>query len=141
MAKIYIAARAKYRANEIAKIQKQLQNMDHEITYDWPAGNIEVKKPYRDSESRKHNLSHMQECLEAAKRADIFILIDDEGLRGAYVEYGAFLADCLKRPNGRRAYIVGKDSHQRESIFESPQFVKFVDTIEEVYEDLRITNA
>lgn len=77
--------------------------------------------------------------LRTAAKADIFILLDDPGLRGAYIELGAFLYDCLKNSTSRVAYIVGKDSHAREHVFESPDYVKFCDTVEEVYKDLRIT--
>lgn len=74
--------------------------------------------------------------LKQAAKADIFIMLDDPGLRGAYVELGAFLLDCLENSEGRRAYIVGPNSHEREFIFESPEYVLFADSIEEVYKDL-----
>jgi len=63
-------------------------------------------------------------------------LLDDEGLRGAYVELGAFLTDCIRRPKDRRAYIVGPNSADREFVFESPAYVIFAKTIDEVYADL-----
>jgi hypothetical protein len=75
--------------------------------------------------------------LKAAAKADIFILLDDPGLRGAYVELGAFLSDCMSNPVNRKAYIVGPDAHQREFIFESPEYVNFTDNIDEVYKDLK----
>ena len=53
------------------------------------------------------------------------------------MELGAFLRDCLDNPKGRRAYIVGPDSHERESIFESPEYVIFCNSIEDVYADLK----
>ena len=137
MKTVYVAARAKYRANEVAAIHKRLKQMGYELTYDWPAGNNEIKKPYRDLKNRKHNLEAQSKMLKAASETDIFIFLDDAGLRGAYMELGAFLRDCLERPKGRKAYIVGPDSHERESIFESPEYVIFRDTIEEVYEDLK----
>ncbi len=128
--KIYITARAKHRADEVAEIQKVLQNMGYAIAYDWPLSDPDIKKPYRHPENRKHNLSAQKRMLESAAKADIFILLDDPGLRGAYIELGAFLHDCIKKPKGRQAYIVGKYSHERESIFESPEYIKFADTIE-----------
>lgn len=111
--------------------------MDFTIAYDWPSGDKAIKKPYRDTNNRKINLEAQYKMLESAAKADIFILLDDPGLRGAYVELGAFLTDCATNSKGRRAYIVGPDAHEREFIFESPEYVHFTDTIDEVYEDLK----
>lgn len=110
--------------------------MGYEITYDWPAGDSDIKRPYRDPKNREHNLASQGRMLKAAAKADIFIFLDDPGLRGAYMELGVFLHDCLHNSQGRRAYIVGPNSYERESAFESPKYVKFIDTIEEVYKDL-----
>jgi hypothetical protein len=98
-----------------------------------------VRKPYRDPKNRRQNLIVQAKMLKSAAVADVFIFLDDENLRGAYVELGAFLKDCIDRTSGRKAYIVGPDSHKREFIFESPEYVFFVDTIDEVYEDLNKT--
>lgn len=137
---VYIAARAKYRAAEVALIQKQLKDLGYQIAYDWPAGNPGIKKPYRQAKNRKNNLKAQAKMLKAAAKADIFIFLDDPGLRGAYVELGAFLTDCLENPANRTAYIVGPDSHEREFIFESPEYVIFAETIEEVYKNLTPVN-
>jgi hypothetical protein len=133
---IYIAARAKFRAEEVKAIQERLKEMGHDVTYDWPANNHKVRKPYREPENRKFNLAAQEEMLRAAALTDVFIFLDDPGLRGAYIELGAFLYNCLENSGGRRAYIVGPDSHEREFIFESPEYVIFADTIDEVFEDL-----
>jgi hypothetical protein len=138
--KFYVAARAKYRTNDVAQIQKVLKSNGQVITYDWAINNAKIKKPYRNAENRRWNLEAQAKMLKAAAGADIFILLDDEGLRGAYMELGAFLKDCLDHPEGRRAYIVGPNSHERESVFESPDYVLFADTIEEVYKDLGLKN-
>jgi hypothetical protein len=111
--KVYVAARAKYRAKDVAEIHEKLKQMGHKLTYDWPAGNDKIKRPYRNPQSRKHNLTAQAKMLKAASEADIFIFLDDPGLRGAYMELGAFLRDCLDRPDGRKAYVVGPDSHER----------------------------
>lgn len=132
--KVYVAGRAKHRREDVAAIQKKLRSLGYEIAYDWPAGDGIIKKPYR--ENREANLKAQSDMLKAAARTDIFILLDDEGLRGAYIELGAFLTDCLDNPNGRRAYIVGPASHQRQFVFESPDYVHIVDTVDQVYDDL-----
>lgn len=132
--KIYIAARAKTRAAEVLEIRKKLRSMGHAIAYEWDPNR--VKRPYRASQNRIRNIETQTEMLKAAAETDIFILLDESGLRGAYVELGAFLTDCLNNSVGRIAYIVGKDSHEREFIFESPRYVKFTNSIDEVYKDL-----
>lgn len=136
MAKIYIAARAKTRGEDVKVIQEKLRKMGHTITYDWATEDTGIKKPYREPEHRKHNEPSIPKMLKAAADAEIFILLDEPGLRGAYVEFGAFLYDNQMNTRARKVYIVGPDSYEREFIFESPEYVKFVDTIEEVYADL-----
>ena len=135
--KVYVAARAKYRADEVEEIQKRLSESGYEAISDWTAVVKKIKRPYRDSQNRKANVRLQAQMLQNAKTADVFILLDDEGLRGAYVELGAFLTDCLDSSQNRRAYIVGPNSHTREFVFESPEYVKFCDDIEEVYKDLQ----
>lgn len=132
---VYIAARAKYRAKEVAEIQNTLQEMGYEIAYDWLS--VSIKKPYRSPKNRLHNLKAQEKMLKAAADADILIFMDEPEIRGAYIELGAFLLSCLYNSAGRFAYIVGEHSHEREFIFESPDYVLFKDTIEEVYEDLK----
>jgi hypothetical protein len=43
MKKVYIAARAKYRAADVADIQKSIQKMGFAIAYDWPSGDKAIK--------------------------------------------------------------------------------------------------
>jgi len=134
--RVYIAARAKNRVEEVKKIQKKLKSMGHTITYDWASANADIRRPYREPANRRHNSSAPAKMLRAAAEADVLILLDEPGLRGAYVELGAFLTDTLKRSNGRQVYIVGMDSHEREHIFESAEFVKFANNLDEVYSAL-----
>ncbi|HET7529018.1 MAG TPA: hypothetical protein VFJ84_02200 [Candidatus Saccharimonadales bacterium] len=129
--KIYVSGRAKTRLADVKQIQRRLTKMGHQVISDWTAA--DVKRPYRDPVNREHNIEVQAEMLRKAAKADIFIMLDEPGLRGAYIELGAFLTDCLKNSSGRQAYIVGPDSHEREFIFESPQYVFFCDGIEEVY--------
>jgi hypothetical protein len=133
--KVYISARAKTRLNEVKDIQKELKDLGHEVAYDWTTSG--VKRPYREKANRVHNIEAQAQMLKTAAKADIFIFLDDPGLRGAYVELGAFLTDCLENSTGRKAYIVGPDSHERESVFESPEYVVFAGEIDEVYQDLK----
>lgn len=139
MKQIYISARAKTRLEEVKQIKQKLEKMGHRIAYDWTTQ--KVKRPYRDSVNRSENIEIQKTMLEKAANADVFILLDEPGLRGAYVELGVFLHNCLTNSERRYAYIVGPDSHEREFIFESPKYVKFVDTIDEVYEDLKQNNV
>ncbi|HSW78589.1 MAG TPA: hypothetical protein VLF88_01035 [Candidatus Babeliales bacterium] len=134
--KVYVAARAKYRVKHVVQIHNVLKKMGYQLTYDWADEDASIKKPYRKPENRKYNLKAQAKMLKAAAEADIFIFIDDPGLRGAYIELGAFLHDCLENSKDRKAYIVGPDSHEREFVFESPEYVLFCDNIDEVYQDL-----
>ncbi len=133
--KIYVAARAKHRLAEVRGIHKKLQTLGHIVNHDWTMA--DVKRPYRNPNNRVYNVNVQAKMLKEAAYADVFILLDEPGLRGAYAELGAFLTDCLENSKGRRAYIVGPNSAKREFIFESPRYVKFADTIEEVYRDLK----
>jgi hypothetical protein len=133
--KIYIAARAKTRTDEVKQIQDKLRKMGHIIVYDWAVADVNIKRPYRDPLNRKHNTPAQAKMLKVVSEAEVFILLDEPGLRGAYIELGVFLRQCLDDP-ARRVYIVGPESHLRESVFESPDYVFFADTIEEVYAGL-----
>lgn len=135
--KIYIAARAKTRAEKVKQIQKKLRSMGHSITYDWASENHRILKPYRYPHHRKNNSLAIPKMLKAATKADIFVLLDEPGLRGAYVELGAFLSDVISNPKNRKVYIVGPDSHEREFIFESPDYVIFAENMGEVYQSLQ----
>lgn len=138
MKKVYIAARAINRSEEVAAIQSKLIKMGYELAYDWPAGNNKILKPYRNPINRHHNLAAQKKMLIAAGEADIFILLVDTGLRGAYVEFGAFLYSCIEKPNKQKeAFVVGPKSVEREHIFESPLYVRYFHTIDEVYEELK----
>ena len=137
--KIYIAARAKTRQTEVAEIVKRLNDMGHTITFDWASNNQRILKPYRYPKHRKSNKAAIPKMLNAAAEADVFILLDEPGLRGAYIELGAFLYQTFKYPGDRKVYIVGPDSHEREHLFESHDFVKFVNSIDDVYKDLELS--
>lgn len=133
--KVYISARAKTQLDNVKVIQEKIKALGHQIVSDWTS--VEVKRPYRNPENRQKNAQIQARMLEQAAAAEVFILLDEPGLRGAYVELGAFLADCLSNPQNRKAYIVGPESGEREFIFESPEYVIFADIIEEVYSDLK----
>src|SRR5258708_5643778 len=132
--KIYISGMAKTRMAEVEAALQKIRAAGHQISFDWTKSS--VKKPYRDTRHRKHNMTAYEGMLEGAAEADVFVLLDGEGLRGAYVELGAFLFEALKNPKNKKVFIVGADSAEREHIFESPDFVHFVDSLEDVYKDL-----
>lgn len=134
MKSVYISARAKTQLNNVKQIEKELTRLGYKIFSDWTSAN--VKRPYRDPSNREHNVELQSKMLEKAAKAEVFILLDEPGLRGAYVELGAFLADCLENQSNRKAYIVGANSHEREFIFESPEYVIFANSISDVYKEL-----
>ena len=133
--KMYLSGMAKTRMGKIKQAMEKFRKVGYKITYDWTEST--VKKPYRVPTHRQHNLKAYRGMLEGAAQADIFILFDGPGLRGAYVELGAFLYEALKDHKNKKVFIVGKDSAKREHIFESPSFVHFVDDINQVYEELK----
>lgn len=131
---IYVSARAAHGLEPIRAIyRRRLEKLAHTITYAW-ADEEGVRKPYRDPVSRLANLAIQDAMLRGAAAADVCILLADDGLHGALMESGAFLYSCLDRPDGRIGYIVGANS--RQSIFDSPEYVRFVDDIEQVYKEL-----
>lgn len=132
--KVYISARAKTQLANVKIIERKISAMGHKVISDWTSA--DVKRPYRDQKNRKHNIEIQRKMLKSAQKADVFIMLDEPGLRGAYVELGAFLTVCLANPEGRRAYIVGPHSQKREFIFESPEYIHFVDEIDKVYAEL-----
>ena len=134
--KVYVSARAKTRLSEVREIHAELKTMGFTITSDWV--DQEIKKPYRDPRNRVYNTKLQEDMLRSAAKTDIFIMLDEPGLRGAYVELGAFLTDCLGDSKNRKAYIVGPMSHEREFIFESPDYVVFADDVNSVYEALKL---
>src|SRR5579862_5939455 len=139
--KVYIAARATTRLEDVKKLQKKLVEQGYSISYDWANEDMNIARPYRHQKSRELNTKAIAKMLGAAAEADVFILLDEAGLRGAYIEYGAYLHEALKNPKNKKVFIVGPESHQREHIFESPDFVHFVDTIEDVYAALTMPKS
>lgn len=131
--KVYIAARATTRLEDVKIMQRKLVELGYSIAYDWANEDMNIARPYRHRNSRELNSKAITKMLGAAADADVFVLLDEIGLRGAYIEYGAFLHEALKHPKKKKVFIVGPKSHQREHIFESPDFVHFVDTVEDVY--------
>ena len=105
--KVYIAARAATRLKEVKRIQKRLIAQGHIIAYDWANNDTNIKKPYRDPANRKHNESAQNRMLKTVAKADVLIFLDEPGLRGAYVELGAFLFDGLDSSRKKCVYIVG----------------------------------
>lgn len=138
MKSIYVSARARFRIDDVHEIFNRLTSDGYEVAYDWTKSDVKI--PYRPDEHRQHNLKVQEAMLRGAAAADVFVLLDDEGLRGAYIELGAFLLSCLDRPEGRQAFVVGPESHKRQSIFESPSLVHFVDDIEDVYKSLEASD-
>ena len=132
---IYIAGKPKIRTPEIKQMYKKLKGMGHLITYEWAAEDVEVKKPYRDN--IEHNLPIAERMLGAAATADVFIFIQDEDLHGALEERGAFASNALLHPEGRKMYVLeDKLENERQSIFDSFDFVKVLKNPYLIYKDL-----
>ena len=75
-------ARAKTQAEQVKQIQEKLISTGHTIAYDWASVDVNVRKLYRDPANREHKNIVAPKMLKAAASADVFILIDEPGLRG-----------------------------------------------------------
>lgn len=130
---IYIAGKPALRIPEIQKMYDDFEAMGHRITYKWAEAEAEVRKPYR--EHLGENLERAEKMLGAAATADVFVFIQDENLHGALEERGAFAYSAMLEPKGKKMYVV-EDKLERQSIFDSFDFVEVVQDSEKIYRDL-----
>ena len=119
--KFYIASRTA-RANDILKIRDRLTELGHEV-YDWTTF-ATIQRPYIESEVAPI----AAEELDAIKKADVFVLLGDEGGTGMYVELGFALATNTK------IYSVG--NHNEVTVFQYLPSVTRLESFEEVLIDL-----
>ncbi|MCW9054646.1 MAG: hypothetical protein OQJ98_01530 [Candidatus Pacebacteria bacterium] len=127
MQTFYIAARARHRAEEVSRLQDLLREKGLESALDWVAlgANGEVKKPYKENPKNSGMLGDLM--LEAAQKADLFILLHDQDLEGALMEYGVARYAAI-RDSEKRVLVV--DLGGRDSIFLHRTNVTNVDSIE-----------
>lgn len=136
--RIYIAGKPTLRIPQIRDMYEEVEGMGHYITYRWADAEVEVKKPYR--ENKEANLPRAVKMLQSAAMADVFIFFQDENLAGALEERGAYTSNALESPKGKRLYVV-EDGFERQSIFDSYEFVEVVKSTDKIYKDLaRIAN-
>lgn len=131
--RIYVAAKPSNHIEVVRQMYKDFEAMGHSITKKWT--DEDVRRPYRNPDNRTHNLMFQNECLLGAYNADVFVLMQGPELDGALKEAGAFLVSVVQQPKGRLMYIVEED-HIRQSIFDSPEYVRIVDSVDSIYESL-----
>jgi nucleoside 2-deoxyribosyltransferase len=119
--KFYIASRTA-RADDIKEMRDMLQTLNHEV-YDWTMF-ASIKRPYIESEVAPI----AQAELAAVKKADVFILLGDEGGTGMYVELGYALSTSAK------IYCIGNNNDV--TVFQYLPEVTRVDSFEDVLADL-----
>lgn len=136
--KIYIAARAAHGLEPVRDIYQRIEALGHTITFKW-AEVDSVGKPYRENKSHSNNQLLAHQGLRGASEADVCILMDDPGLWGALIEWGAFLSNCEKFPDARLGYIVGAEG--RHSVFDVLPHVRIVDSIDDVLNELDFLNT
>ena len=128
MNRVYIAARLS-RLLEIKEFAVWLESQNFEIAFRW-WNQGEFNRPYRNSNNPELNAS-LKASIAHARDADTFILFSEPGMRGAYVELGAFLAD---ESSHKQTYVVG--GGDQDHIFEALDGFVFVKSTEELKEIL-----
>ncbi|HEX9679153.1 MAG TPA: hypothetical protein VGA08_00845 [Candidatus Saccharimonadales bacterium] len=132
--KVYIAARTK-RADDACYLADKLEQEKHSVTFKWfdevITNRIQNKGAHRDY------YQFVRKALLSASNAEIFILLSDSGMRGTYVEMGAFLLSQLQNPKSNpKLIIVGGEKHSH--IFESVSFTYHVDSVDQVIDLVEI---
>jgi hypothetical protein len=132
--RVYLTGRSTASHYDIPELGDLLEVSGYEITWRWWEEGA-PKKPYRSPESHKHNVGVVKEALGSAATADILIQLSQPGMRGVYVEQGAFLAAWERGDNPNpRMYIVG--GADQEHVFESLPFVSFT-TMDELQDTIK----
>lgn len=119
MKKLYIAARTQS-AEDVAKLW-DLLNEEYQPAFDWTP--VKVIYP----ETSTENQAHAFECMEAARTADAFVMIDNntfDNAFGAIFEFGAAAVSNVP------CVIVAPLT--RESIFMTLPNVRIVSDVSEV---------
>jgi len=112
------------------KLAAWLEEHDFTISYKWWNEEI-LPKPFRGNNNPKLHVIMKNELISAAG-ADIFVLFSAPGMRGAYIELGAFLADA--DTSNKTVYVIG--GAQEEHSFESLSHFVFVDSVDELKQEL-----
>lgn len=132
--KVYVSGRVKYGDTHIKTALDGVKRQGFDITYDWTKVNLPkplLKYP-------ETTLPAAIKMKQAAINTDIFILIWDDSLYGALVEFGMALGASTEK-NPKVLFIVG--SKEREGIFEVMPEVKVRQNIKEVIAELRHMNG
>lgn len=127
----YIAARAARRRDETNDIKRALCERGWVNTFDWgefgDAGG--VRKPYKDHPNVAEKAADLM--LKGVFMADLVILLHDNGLEGALMEYGvARYAATLSKTKK----IVVVDLGGRDSVFVHHKNVIHITSLRELYE-------
>lgn len=130
MKTFYIAARPRHRLKEVTHLNKFLTAQGLENTLDWSTDEInkEVKRPYIDNPKSSADVG--DRMMQAVHLADIFILLHDQDLVGAFMEYGVARYNAIQNKDKILliVHMSGRDSIflHRENIisFESIELLK-----------------
>lgn len=125
---VYVASRV-HEADRAKALAKELEAIGYRTVLDWTS--FQVKKPYR--ENRSANRDFAIRAVEAARDADVFVLLDAPGMVGAYIETGVAIAETLRNPK-KRVFVAGEP--MRDSVFFSLPSVEYVDSTDEIIEAL-----
>lgn len=103
--KIYVASKTD-NWQSVAFLQERLREGGHKITCDWT---VNVKEVGGAAVSDQERQAFADADLQGVRECDVFILLCYTGMCGAYIEFGAALAD------GKTILVAGKP--ERDSVF------------------------
>lgn len=127
--KIYIAARFR-KKEEVANLYKLVVGSGHKIAGDWTLH--KPIKPYEQNQALAKRYS--VEDVEGVRNSDVFVLLSDNGGRGAHVELGvAILANLVcGKP---KIYVVGE--HASGSMFYFHPAVNRRENLDQVLREIK----
>ena len=116
----YVAGRIK-ESGSVQWLVGELENRGHEVTLDWTSR--PSYKPYEKTNEDARRTA--EQMITACQDCDFFVLLWDDNLYGALVEFGVALGNSLGKPD-KKIYILGPKT--RKSIFETLSQVEFYET-------------
>ena len=112
----------------------ELTARGYHVRVDWTGFNI--RKPY--SKYREENAAAARAMANAARSADVFILLLDPDMLGAHIETGLAIGGLLD-DSAKRIFVVGEEI--RESIFYTLPGVELVTSADDVLTHLPVEAA
>lgn len=126
---VYVAGKVGAGTDSVKHLLTQLEDMGYEVAYDWTEA-TGVKKPYLENALR--NRPFAEKMLQGAGSSNIIILLVQDNILGALIEFGIALGNSLMEANFRAFVVTEGVETLRESIFYCLEEVTIVDTVDEL---------